>query len=182
MLSVRLDVDINSDVVGPIDDALVMFLGSEQQNGQGRHKRRKSNAWEAGAETVYHNRDVLAATSGGNGKFSPVLKFTMNSLYVDKVFQSMRRLRTTANPDGSATTHVFVKCTLKDISIATNIRIEDVAFTLHECGMLQRRRSIANQDSSLEEEMIVISREIVEQVAKERGVKKMCMEVEHVLL
>ena len=33
-----------------------------------------------------------------------------------------------------------------------------------------------------EEEMIVISREMVELVAKERNVKKMCMDLAHVLL
>ena len=37
-------------------------------------------------------------------------------------------------------------------------------------------------DQAEEEEMIVISREMVELVAKERNVKKMCMDLAHVLL
>ena len=93
----------------------------------------------------------------------------------------MRVMRTSANPDGSVTTHVFAKCTLEDISKATGLRGDDIAFTLNEIGLLQRRRTKDNGDNP-PDEMIFISREMVEAVAKERGVKRMCMEVQHVLL
>ena len=89
----------------------------------------------------------------------------------------MRWMRISANPDGSATTHVFARCTLEDIACATGIRTEDVAFTLHECGLLRRIQAL---DSEETEEVIVVSREMVEQVAREFKVKsKMCMEVQY---
>lgn len=91
----------------------------------------------------------------------------------------MRHTRTTANPDGSATTHVIVQCTLADIANATHLRIEDAAFAMHECGLLLRKKKVDGTDG---EELIAISREMVESVARERGVKRMCMEVQHVLL
>ena len=63
---------------------------------------------------------------------------------------------------------------------------------MNECGLLVRKQKIDNSDEEHgnaeenghgeEEEMIVISREMVELVAKERNVKKMCMDLAHVLL
>lgn len=83
------------------------------------------------------------------------------------------------NDDGSAMTHVTVQCTLRDISQATGIRIEDVAFAMNECGLLQRRKKRTDKDKaiqngdkdSLPEEVIVISREMIEKVATERKIK-----------
>ena len=102
----------------------------------------------------------------------------------DVLYRSMRYTRMSANADGSVTTHVFAKCTLADIANATGLRTDDIAFTLNECGLLQRRKSLnGNGEGEGEvEEVIVISREMVEQVARERNVKRMCMEVQHVLL
>ncbi|OCH88992.1 acyl-CoA N-acyltransferase [Obba rivulosa] len=90
----------------------------------------------------------------------------------DPIFTTLRTLETFANPDGSATTQVVVRCTLADIARATNLRVEDAAFALSECGLLLRRG----------EEEVVVSREMVEVVAKERRVKRMCMSHAHVLL
>ena len=98
---------------------------------------------------------------------------------------SGRIIQSTANPDGSATTHVIVQCTLQDISKATGLRVEDVAFALAECGLLRRKimkRSDASPFDKTEEEYIVVSREMVEAVAAERKVKRMCMDLKHVLL
>lgn len=108
----------------------------------------------------------------------------------DPMFTSLRTVETVANPDGSATTHVVVKCTLADLARAANMRIEDAAFALHESGLLIRRqRSDIDGDeqeglsrASVTEELIVISREMVEAVAAERNVKRMCMSMGHVLL
>ena len=88
-------------------------------------------------------------------------------------------MHTSANPDGSATTHVFARCTLEDISKATSLRTDDIAFALNECGLLQHVRSL---DSEETKEPIVISREMVEKVAQDFRVKKMNMEVQYVLI
>lgn len=87
---------------------------------------------------------------------------------------------TTQNTDGSATTHVVVKCTLPDLARATNLRIEDAVFALNECGLLRMRGKNGREVDA--PEMIVVTREMVEQVAKERGVKKACLILPHVLL
>jgi len=94
------------------------------------------------------------------------------------MFTSLRTVETTPNQDGSATTHVIVHCTLADIARATNLRVEDTAFALNECGLLVRRRSA---DGSIED-IVAVSRDMVETVARDRGVKKMCMSLAHVLL
>ena len=114
----------------------------------------------------------------------------MNS--TDPIFTSLRTIESTANPDGSSTSHVVVRCTLADIARATGLRVEDTAFAMNECGLLVRKQKIDNPDEEHgnaeenghgeEEEIIVISREMVELVAKERNVKKMCMDLAHVLL
>ncbi|KAI0344184.1 acyl-CoA N-acyltransferase [Trametopsis cervina] len=109
------------------------------------------------------------------------------------MFSALRTIETTANPDGSATSHVIVRCTLSDIAQSTGLRVEDAAFALSESGILQRRRRInadtANRrnrdkdaDQDDQEEYIVISREMVETIAKDRNVKKMCIDLAHVLL
>ena len=78
----------------------------------------------------------------------------------------MRHLRTSANADGSATTHVFASCTLEDISRATSLRVEDIAFALHECGLLRRVRTLDGDgmDDAEDKDVIVVSREMVEAV------------------
>jgi histone acetyltransferase MYST1 len=101
----------------------------------------------------------------------------------------MRMIETIANPDGSATSHVVVRCILENIAKATNLRVEDAAFALNECGLLTRRykessNGHGNVNGSAEEaeEVIMISREMIEAVAKERQVKRTCMDLVHVLL
>ena len=69
------------------------------------------------------------------------------------------------------TSHVVVRCTLEDIARATNLRPEDAAFALNECGLLSRR----TREGEHEGEVVAISRETVETVAKERRVKPLCM-------
>lgn len=98
----------------------------------------------------------------------------------DPLFKSLRTFTTSQNPDGSATTHVGVKCTLADLARATNLRIEDAAFAMNECGLLRVRGKNGREADG--PEMIVVTREMVEQVAKERGVKKACLILLHVLL
>ena len=65
-----------------------------------------------------------------------------------------------------------IKCTLDEISRATHLRTEDVAFAMAECGLLTRRKKAPTMPNpEEEEEVIVVSREMIEKVAAERRVK-----------
>ena len=134
------------------------------------------------------------------------------------MWTALRTVETRANADGSATTHVVVRCTLADVARACNLRVEDAAFALNECGLLVRRLPPApsptanlnanakqnsvdaqggteavagavagsnnnnNSNSNNVGETLAITREMVEAVARERDVKRMCMDLAHVLL
>jgi len=91
----------------------------------------------------------------------------------DSIFTTERVFETTHREDGGADTHVRVDCTLADIARATNLRVEDAAFALNECGLLMRRKAGVSDD----DEVIVITRSLVEKVAKERKVKIMYMDL-----
>ncbi|KAL0945614.1 hypothetical protein HGRIS_014769 [Hohenbuehelia grisea] len=97
----------------------------------------------------------------------------------DELFTSMRTIEMVGNPDGSASAHVYAKCTLADIARATNMRVEDAAFSMHECGLLQHVRREGGDEGR---EVIILTREMVESVARERKVKRMMMELDWVLL
>ena len=101
--------------------------------------------------------------------------------------------------DGGAETHVEVRCTLAEIARATNLRIDDAAFALSECGLLARR--IANRARTRsgtaggggeesdagdmtpvgEHDTVVITRALVEAVARERRVKIMYLDLSCVI-
>ena len=99
--------------------------------------------------------------------------------------------------DGGAETHVEVRCTLAEIARATNLRIDDAAFALSECGLLARR--IANRARTRsgtagaeesdagdmtpvgEHDAVVITRALVEAVARERRVKIMYLDLSCVI-
>ena len=137
------------------------------------------------------------------------------------MWTALRTVETRANADGSATTHVVVRCTLADVARACNLRVEDAAFALNECGLLVRRlppkpapdvnanskhapnagdvdggtgagtgagmgagpgNSNNNTNNNNAGETLAITREMVEAVAREREVKRMCMDLAHVLL
>ncbi|KAJ4485321.1 acyl-CoA N-acyltransferase [Lentinula aciculospora] len=88
---------------------------------------------------------------------------------IDEKLASFRTFITTRNSDGSASVHVKIHCTLADIADATNLRVDDTAFALNEMGMLKRWGK--HSDSDDEQPMVVLTREMVEKVAQERGVK-----------
>jgi hypothetical protein len=92
---------------------------------------------------------------------------------LDATHALQRTFETRSNVDGSATTHATVRCSLAEIARATNLRVEDAAFAMNECGLL-----VCKDD----EGSIVITRELVESLASSRKLKRMCMEVQHVLL
>ncbi|EMD41398.1 hypothetical protein CERSUDRAFT_43341, partial [Gelatoporia subvermispora B] len=144
----------STGVMPDLSDAFMRSPSRELENGM-RKRRKSTKGWD-GEEPA-----------GGT------LRTAQMSDVSDPVFTSLRTLETIANPDGSATTQVVVRCTLADVARATNLRVEDTAFALSECGLLLRR----GQD-----EEVVVAREMVETVAKERGVKRMCMSHAHVLL
>jgi histone acetyltransferase HTATIP/histone acetyltransferase MYST1 len=87
-----------------------------------------------------------------------------------------RTYETVPATDGSAAVHTMVHCTLADLARATNLRVEDAAFALNECGLLVRREGEGDTMT------IAISREMVEAVALERNVKRMCIDFTKVLL
>ncbi|TFK66090.1 acyl-CoA N-acyltransferase [Pluteus cervinus] len=98
----------------------------------------------------------------------------------DPKFSTERVLETQLNDDGSATTHVSIRCTLADIAKATNLRVEDAAFALNECGLLMQK--IAIDDGNDEGQVLVLTRQLIEKVAAERKVKRPCMDLSRVLL
>lgn len=135
---------------------------AESEDGMGpKMKRRKS-------------------TKGWDGEELPATKTRPAEPHddADPMFTSLRTVETTPNADGSATAHVVVQCTLADIARATNLRVDDTAFALNECGLLLRRQKADGNT----EEVVLVSREMVETVSRERNVKKMCMSLAHVLL
>ena len=78
-------------------------------------------------------------------------------------------------------TNIKVECTLEDIAKSTNLRIDDAAFALNECGLLMRRLSLSTEDEE-RVDVVVIIRRLVEQVAKERNVKRMYLDLSSVIL
>ncbi len=52
------------------------------------------------------------------------------------MFSVNREFETIQREDGAAEVHVSVQCTLTDIARATNLRVEDAAFALNECGLV----------------------------------------------
>lgn len=86
------------------------------------------------------------------------------------MFTTHRVYETEHREDGGATTHVSVRCSLTDIAKATNLRVEDAAFALNECGLLMEQLGDVAEGG-----VIVISRTLVEKVAAERNVKNPCL-------
>jgi hypothetical protein len=94
-------------------------------------------------------------------------------------FKSMRKRQTTINPDGSATTHLSIQCTLDDISQVISFRPEDIAFALNECGLLQHRQ---DEMTGRSEAFVILSREMVEQAAKRWKPRKSIILPQHLKL
>ncbi|KAG6868159.1 hypothetical protein C0993_007049 [Termitomyces sp. T159_Od127] len=91
----------------------------------------------------------------------------------DPMFSSHRPLVTEHSEDGGAATHVMVSCKLADIARATNLRVDDAAFALNEVGLLAMR--IESEEDCGEGDKtgtVMLTRAMVEKVAKERNVKK----------
>ncbi|KZT22090.1 acyl-CoA N-acyltransferase [Neolentinus lepideus HHB14362 ss-1] len=143
-------------------------------NGMPDLSRLRSSSTESSDDLVRIRRKKAKGWDGEVGSSDPGLAVAPTMAESDAIFKSLRTVETRLNLDGSATSHATVKCTLADIAQATNMRVEDAAFALNECGLLLRRREDGEQ--------VMISREMVEVVARERGVKRMMMDLNHVLL
>ncbi|KAG8940553.1 hypothetical protein FRC04_005191 [Tulasnella sp. 424] len=125
------------------------------------------------------------------------------TLVEQPTFGSIRTTHTETTPNGTTRQHLNIRCTLMDIARATGLRHEDVAFAMEECGLLMRRKKEGNGQASSgnggggggasgsnnaeggaeEKEIIYVSAEMVEKVAKERRVKHRCiLDPAHVLL
>ncbi|KXN86154.1 putative MYST-like histone acetyltransferase 1 [Leucoagaricus sp. SymC.cos] len=94
--------------------------------------------------------------SGDGDDPGAYVPFTDPMFMVNRVFETVQR------EDGVAEIHVSVQCTLADIARATDLRIEDTAFALNECGLLMRRFTEGDEN-----ETIIITRELVEKAAAE---------------
>ncbi|KAH7922408.1 acyl-CoA N-acyltransferase [Leucogyrophana mollusca] len=140
--------------VGRIPDISGLQLPPTEDDGVLRLRKKRPKGW-----------DGEMPDSGSSGTPLDTLDDTISTL---------RTIETTSNPDGSATSHVVVRCTLTEIAHATNLRVDDAAFALNECGLLETRGEA--------EGVVVVTREKVEAVARERRVKNMCIKLGHVLL
>ncbi|KAJ3838819.1 acyl-CoA N-acyltransferase [Lentinula raphanica] len=131
-------------------------LSSDESSASRRRKRNKGWQGEASEEEIVED--------------------------IDEKLASLRTFVTTRNTDGSASVHLKIQCTLADIADATNLRVDDAAFALNEMGMLKRWGKLSDEDSD-EQLMVVLTREMVEKVVKERGVKDgLVLHLSHVKL
>ncbi|KAJ7021058.1 acyl-CoA N-acyltransferase [Mycena alexandri] len=146
-------------------------------------------------------RKKYARTKGWDGEVSD-LSFLNAAPPTDAEFlSSFRTFEMTANENGSATVDVVLRCTLRDIARATNLRVEDAAFAMNEIGLLALRLSSEDPDEVRQtlqagqdvranggepaataegaSKFVFISRAMVERVAADRKVKVPCMKVEY---
>ena len=180
------DLSTSYDLSNPVDPLLLNFVGKGIAEFEELKSRKQGFTvqeahdliWDRGLEKSYNSRDAIAATSGNNGEKGPIFQRvpdTNSYALEDSVYTQQRWMRASVNSDGSVTTHAFVKCTLEDMSKATGIRMEDIAFALHESGMLKHMEVQESQN------VVVVSRKVVEDTAKRFNVKRMVMEAQCVL-
>jgi hypothetical protein len=91
-------------------------------------KRHKMKGYYGEAELQEATQKAQASTKGPAGY-----------VHGDEELMKMRSFVTVLNPDGSATTKIVVQCTLAELSRATHLKPEDVAFALNECGLVSRK-------------------------------------------
>ncbi|KAJ6567747.1 acyl-CoA N-acyltransferase [Mycena vulgaris] len=135
-------------------------------------------------------------TKGWDGEVADLSFFGAAPATDAEFLSSFRSFEMTRNENGSATVDVVLRCTLRDIARATNLRVEDAAFALNEIGLLALRLASedveevrhtlqAEQDAGTDtpadstNKFVFISRAMVERVAADRKVKVPCMEVEY---
>lgn len=154
--------------VGHLPDLshLRVDAGTTLPSPQKRAKRTKG--WDG---------ESAATSSPEGGSASPAAQDTLGAGAGPAAHMQLERVyETVPAPDGSAAVHVVARCSLAELARATNLRVEDAAFVLNECGLLIQRNGEGDAMT------IAISREMVETVARERNVKRMCIDFTKVLL
>lgn len=173
------------DIVSVMNKNAFPMLGDDEISGEveriSLRKRKKSKGFDGevneanvSAEASFCMTPLKDITCKASLRVSLIFS-SIQIRFLDPAFTSNRIFETTPNEDGGADTNVKVKCTLTDIAAATNLRIDDAAFALNECGLLMRRLSSA--DDQVQGQMVVITRRSVEKVAKERNIKRMYMDL-----
>lgn len=178
-----------------------------EANGMPTKKKKRTKGWdgEVSDPEVTGPLGVLDGTFLPPCTCIPVFISSISLCLAEEFTSRFREYETCRNPNGSVTINVVVRCTLADIARATNLRVEDAAFALHEVGLLARRvqdEGSKEEDDPTEDEddamsqdeyrsakgkrkendVIVVSREMVEKVALDRKVKVPCMDMSRVLL
>ena len=137
-----------------------------------RHIKKRAKGWdsksaaprspESGSGALPTTRDNFALSSSGPTTQVPL----------DKMYETM------PVQDGSAAVHTVVHCTLADLACTMNLRVKDTTFALNECGLLVRREG----EGDMMTIAIGISQEMVKAIARERNIKRMCIDFTKVLL
>jgi histone acetyltransferase HTATIP/histone acetyltransferase MYST1 len=162
-------------------------LGDEEISGEVERislkKRKKSKGFEGevkeGSVNVEASMCMMPLKDIPGPSFSFSSGFPHKTRILDPVFTMDRAFETIPNEDGGAETNVKVECTLEEIAAATNLRIDDAAFALNECGLLMRRL-LSGEDEG-QKQVVVVTRRLVEKVAKERNIKRMYMDLNCVM-
>jgi len=151
--------------VGRLPDLSHLCIDTDTTPPSPQKRAKRTKGWDG---------ESAAPSSPEGGSASPAAQDTLGAAAVPAALE--RTYETVSAPDGSAAVHVVARCTLAELARATNLRIEDAAFALNECGLLVRREGEGDAMT------IAISREMVETVARERNVKRMCIDFTKVLL
>jgi hypothetical protein len=134
--------------------------------------------------------DIPVVMNLAEGGGTPTTAYSFLTYFPD-VLRNRRIYLPVRNPDGSATVHIVIRCTLYQIAQASNLRVDDVAFTLHEVGLLDKTIVLDPQNQSdspntdvlfSPEDTVEITREKIEEVSAERNVKPPSMHPLCVLL
>ncbi|KAN0138575.1 histone acetyltransferase [Lactarius tabidus] len=154
--------------VGHLPDLSHLRVDVETTLPSPQKRAKRTKGWDG---------ESAATSSPEGGSASPAAQDTIGAGVGPAAHMQLERTyETVPAPDGSAAVHVVARCTLADLARATNLRVEDAAFALNECGLLVQR------DGEGDAMTIAISREMVETVARERNVKRMCIDFTKVLL
>jgi histone acetyltransferase HTATIP/histone acetyltransferase MYST1 len=156
------------------------FFGSESSDTSVVTKKRKRPVGFEGEL----DPNAITPQFTANGASSPQVRLSqspdevsVDGSPIDPTIASTRLMDTIRRADGSAEVHVSVRCTLREIARATNLRVEDAAFALHECGLLIER--LSDDSKNMGGVTLLISGALIEKVAAERNVKEPCMHLSH---
>lgn len=142
------------------------------EDGIGMKRKKKHIGWdgELHANGMLNSVDGMALSFPFDWSDCP---------FPDELFSSLRTFVTKLLPSGGARTDITLQCTLQDIAQATNLRVDDTAFAMNEVGLLVKRLQLEEGMNTGPQDMIVLTREMVEKVAEDRNVKQPCLEPQY---